>query len=151
LVRFSDFRQASSRNATEADILTIDLPDEPADLLHLNPPIRTMSSSRNRVGRCYKGTPYERRITELKCDSRSLNLRNTINSADLILIDGGHDMTCIAADSPKALSTARKNTVVLWDDYFWYYPEAVKFLDIFSETHDMVRVEHTNLACCILN
>ncbi len=137
-------------NAPNAQILTIDLPDEVDDLSNLNYVDQAhVRSSRQHVGQCYLGSPYERRIEALKCDSRHLRLRAHIDSADLVLVDGGHDMGCISADTENAFAVARPGTVILWDDYFWLYPDVVEYLERLSERLELVRIADTNLVAHI--
>jgi predicted O-methyltransferase YrrM len=139
-------------NASHAQILTIDLPDEVEDLSNLNSTDQSHAlSSRERVGLCYRDTIYANRITELKCDSRKLELASKLDSADLIFIDGGHDATCIAADTENAWSVARPGTVILWDDYFWLYPDVVEYLERLAQKRELVRITETNLVACICN
>jgi hypothetical protein len=111
-------------------ILTIDLPDEAGDVSNLSDVDQShVQSSRKRVGEYYRGTACEGRIKEVKCDFRRLCLKDLITSAELLLIDGGHDMGCISADTENALSVAGPGTVILWDDYFWFYPDVIEYLN----------------------
>jgi len=133
-------------NAPDAQILTVDLPDEAGDLSHLNAVDQHhVEASRKRVGQCYHGHPSGERITEIKCDSRRLRLKEFVEVADLVLVDGGHDTGCIKADTENAFSVARPGTVVLWDDYFWLYPDVVAYLDRLSDSIDLVRLGETGL------
>ena len=133
-------------NAPAANILTLDLPDEVDDLSNLNETDQShVRSSRERVGQCYRGTEYAARITELKCDSRTFRLAPAVDSADLIFIDGGHDLSCITADTENALSVAPPGAVILWDDYFWLYPDVVEYLERLAGRLDLVRIADTNL------
>ena len=133
-------------NASQSSILTIDLPDDPGDLSNLNSTDREhVQRTRNRVGQCYKGTPYEARIAELRADSRELVLRNHVRSADVILIDGGHDCSCVTKDTENAFAVAHPGTVIMWDDYFWLYPDVVGYLDRLADRRNLVRIEGTNI------
>jgi predicted O-methyltransferase YrrM len=133
-------------NAPNARILTIDLPDEAGDVSNLNDVDQShVQSSRKRVGQSYRGTACEGRIKEVKCDSRRLRLKDLITSADLLLIDGGHDMGCISADTENALSVAGPGTVILWDDYFWLYPDVIEYLNHVADRFELVRLGETGL------
>lgn len=138
-------------NAPECRILTIDLPEDAGDLSHLNrTDVEHVRTSRMRVGQCYRGTAHEARITEIKADSRELVLRQHVESADLILIDGGHDTGCITADTKNAFAVAHPGTVMLWDDYFWLYPDVVEFLDALAVRYRLLRIEGTNVVAHIV-
>ena len=133
-------------NAPNASILTLDLPDKTEGLSNLNETDQLhVRSSRERVGQCYRGTKYARRITEVKCDSRKFQLARVIEWADMIFIDGGHDLSCITADTENALSVAPPGAVILWDDYFWLYPDVVEYLERLARRLDLVRIADTNL------
>jgi hypothetical protein len=154
IVEFGTFLGASAAifalNAPRATILTIDLPDDPGELPKLD---RTDTShvnfSRGRVGQLFRGTPQAERIAELKCDSRRLQLSEHVGSADLIYVDGGHNLECITADTENAFSVAHRGSVILWDDYFWFYPDVVTFLDRLGRTRQLVRINGTNLVAHI--
>jgi predicted O-methyltransferase YrrM len=137
---------------SSARILTIDLPDsESAESFE------TLSSddkslvvlSRNRVGEFYKGRPEEKQITELRCDSRTLDLAGKLESADLVYIDGGHDTVSISADTKNGFRVLRPRGVMIWDDYFWLYPDVVRFLDEIARDHRLVHIANTYLVAYI--
>jgi len=132
-----------------AGILTIDLPDTPraqetetlsqADLT-------LVSRSRNRIGAYYRGETYADRITEVRCDSRRLDLRDYVPFADLCLIDGGHSYECIASDTSNALRVLAPGGTIIWDDYFWMYPDVVLFLNELQKAgYPLYRIKGTNL------
>jgi predicted O-methyltransferase YrrM len=132
-----------------ANILTIDLPDAPQlrEIDTLNQAdLSLMAKSRNRIGSYYRGRPFAQRITELRCDSRSLDLRDHVRSADLCLIDGGHSYECISSDTSNALRALAPGGIIIWDDYFWMYPDVVRFLNGFSKAgYRCAKIKGTNL------
>jgi hypothetical protein len=150
IVEFGTYLGASALtfalNAPAARLVTIDLPNEPGDISNL-PEVdkHHVKASRHRVGKWYQGTPHQARITELKCDSRKLDLSKHVQSADFVLVDGGHDLECITADTQNAFAVTRAGGAILWDDYFWLYPDVVRFLDTLSKTHELVSIQGTNL------
>jgi predicted O-methyltransferase YrrM len=132
-----------------ANILTIELPDapQPQEIDSLNQADLSLTvKSRNRVGVCYRGRSYGQRITEMRCDSRKLDLRDHIPSADLCLIDGGHSYECISSDTSNALRALAPGGIVIWDDYFWMYPDVVRFLNELAKAgYPLVKITGTNL------
>jgi predicted O-methyltransferase YrrM len=131
-----------------ADILTIDLPDhpEPQEIETLNrADLALMVKSRNRIGSYYRGKSFAHRIAELRCDSRNLNLRDHIESTDLCLIDGGHSYECVSSDTANALRALTPGGIIIWDDYFWMYPDVVRFLNEFSRHYPLKKIRGTNL------
>lgn len=133
----------------EARILTLDLPDEATgdDVDTLNVTDRRLVAYRqHRTGSRYKSHPIEDRITELRCDSRTVDLSKHASSVDLCLIDGGHSLECVRSDTENALRVLSPGGIILWDDYFWLYPDVVSYLEEFSKTHEgMVRIRETGL------
>jgi len=146
---FLGFGTATMALNCSAQVLTIDLPDasEGRDIKTLNDADSTLvDRSRRRVGYYYNGKPFATRISELRCDSRELDLREHISSADLCLIDGGHSYDCIAADTNNALRILAENGIIVWDDYFWLYPDVVRYLNQLSVTlKPLVKIKGTSL------
>jgi predicted O-methyltransferase YrrM len=137
---------------SSARILTIDLPDsESAESFETlgSDDKSLIAGSRNRVGEYYKGRPEEKQITELRCDSRALDLAGKLESADLVYIDGGHDTASISADTKNGLCVLRPGGVMIWDDYFWLFPDVVRFLDEIARDHHLVHIAHTYLVAYI--
>jgi hypothetical protein len=64
---------------------------------------------------------------------------------DLVYVDGGHSFEICERDSENALSVIAPNGPILWDDYWWFYPDVVRYLDSLSERLELVRIEDTNL------
>jgi hypothetical protein len=133
----------------EAQLLTIDLPDtaKSEEIGSLNEADRfLLGRSRNRVGSYYSDKPYARRITELRCDSRLLDLREHIAQAQLCLVDGGHSYECIAADTANAFRVVAPDGIIIWDDYFWLYPDVVKYLNEMARAGRLLaKIKGTNL------
>jgi hypothetical protein len=133
---------------SEGRMTTIDLPDEVtgADVTSLGAvDMGLVKRSRHRVGSAYQGTALASRITEIRCDSRKLDLASYTSGADLILIDGGHSYDCVAADTKNALKVVSRGGVILWDDYFWLYPDVVRFLDECLLQLPLTRLNGTHL------
>lgn len=108
--------------------------------------------SRTGVGRYYKGKPYENRISELRCDSRYLDLRAHITSVDLCLVDGGHSYECIVADTQNAFRVVAPGGVIVWDDYFWQYPDVVRYLnELSARGRSLMKIRGTHLVVLVNN
>jgi predicted O-methyltransferase YrrM len=133
----------------EARILTVDLPDETTrdNVDTLNEADRKLVADRqHRTGSLYKSHPMENRITELRCDSRTVDLSKHASSVDFCLVDGGHSLECVRVDTENALRVLSPGGIILWDDYFWLYPDVVSYVEEFSRTHEgMVRIKDTSL------
>ena len=134
-------------SAQDCKIWTLDLPDEPGRIdVHLDDSDRSLvQRSRNRVGTAYREHEVNRRITELRSDSRRVIFKDHIHSTvDLVLIDGGHTLELVKSDTEKAMQLIGPHSVVLWDDYWWMYPDVVRYLDSIQLV-PLFRIENTNL------
>jgi predicted O-methyltransferase YrrM len=152
IVEFGTFLGAGTLTMAlncEAQILTIDLPDETTwnNVDTLNEVDRGLVAHRkHQTGSLYGSHPVRSRITELRCDSRSVDLGEHLSSVDLCLIDGGHSLECVRADTENALRVLSPGGIILWDDYFWLYPDVVSYVEEFSRVHaGTVRIRDTCL------
>jgi predicted O-methyltransferase YrrM len=135
---------------SDSRIYTVDLPDEvsPEAISTLNEADRNhVQTSRFRVGQAFRGHPVAHKISQISANSLTLNLNEYLpnEKVDLVFIDGGHTFEIILRDTENALSVLSPGGVVLWDDYWWFYPEVVRYLDALSKQLPVYRLEDTNL------
>ena len=87
----------------------------------------------------FRGTPQEKKITQLYGDSTTFDFSSYSDSMNLIFIDGGHTYDCVKSDTMNALKMLSKNknqqACVIWHDF-----------DIGSDV--MKVVEELSLPCC---
>lgn len=86
---------------------------------------------------------FEHRITRIRADSR--HWHPAIHGVGLVYVDGGHTRECIEADTATARANLAPGGWILWDDYFWLYPDVVAFLNEEAGAHTLVRIANTNL------
>jgi predicted O-methyltransferase YrrM len=133
----------------QAEILTIDLPDssQADDIRSLNEADQSLvTRSRNRIGSFYADKPVRQRIRELRCDSRQLDLTQHVRQAQLCLVDGGHSYECVAADTANALRVLAPGGIIVWDDYYWRYPDVARYLNELARSgKSLARIRGTNL------
>lgn len=74
------------------------------------------------VGSMYRDSPAEGKIVQLYGDSRSFDFTPYADSADLVLVDGGHGYDHGFSDTRTALSLVRAGGLILWDDFepYWH-------------------------------
>ena len=101
-------------------------------------------TSRGRVGQAFLGTPQETLITQIRADSLSLQIKDHLAQADLILVDGGHSTPIVTRDTENAFSVLASKGVIVWDDYFHLYPDVVNYLNQLSQRHSLRRISGTN-------
>jgi hypothetical protein len=132
-------------NAPEARITTVDLPSDGADAHGLTGTDLGLSiTARARCGEAFAQTPYTERITQLRVDSRKLDPAS-LGQFDLVFIDGGHTAEIVKADTATAMAIVADGGSVIWDDYWWYYRDVVKYLNELSDSLPLHRIEDTNL------
>ena len=150
IVEFGTYRGIGTfvlaSNAPDARIHTIDLPEDVDPRESLNASDRALvTTNRHRVGEAFVGTPVADRIVQVLADSRTMRLADIVPAADLVLVDGGHSTELIAADTENALSVVGDQGVILWDDYWWFHPDVVSYLDGRANALGLRRIEGTNL------
>jgi len=102
--------------------------------------------SRYKVGEAFFGHSVANRVIQIRENSLAINLRSHIlGSVDMVFIDGGHSFEIVERDSENALSALSSTGVIVWDDYWWFYPDVVKYLDLLSNKLCLFRIEGTNL------
>lgn len=122
-------------------VRTLDLP--PATFDSTQGPERFSGSD---IGRAYRDSPAAAKIEQLYGDSRIFDFSPYAGSADLVLVDGGHDYELGYADSQAALSIVRPGGVVLWDDFEPYWHGLVNGICDAMEGRSLGRLAGTALA-----
>ena len=132
---------------TGCHIVTIDLPDLKAELNDLNrTDLALVAESRYRVGEAFIGSSFRDQVEQVRADSLGWRGDESLGLFDLVLIDGGHSSSIIRADTENAFRLLDPNGIVLWDDYFYLYPEVVSYLDgAAREGRRLVSIRGTNL------
>jgi hypothetical protein len=130
----------------DTKIYTIDLPEDAER--EERGDWKFVESSRGRVGERFHRMPeFDERIFQLRADSRTLRLIDKVQSADLILIDGGHTYDIVQADTKNALAVLASDGIILWDDYgiFWEN-DVVRYVDsLMDGSLNLRRIEGTGI------
>ena len=128
------------------EVYTVDLPDDAAPEIAPHPVDAThIRSSRGRVGELFTNRPEFSRIRQLRCDSRHLDISAFKGDFDLVYVDGGHSYDVIASDTKLAFELISNSGRIVWDDYFWLYPDVVRFLDGLLSECLLTRIAGTHL------
>jgi Methyltransferase domain len=130
-------------NAPNAEIYTVDLPDEVG-----GEEAATLSRgdkewvrlSQGLKGAAFVGHPAEARIHQIKADSLKMDVREFIDIADFCFIDGGHSYECIKADTENALKVLSPNGVIVWDDYNWFLEGVTGYLSELARQLPLKRI-----------
>ena len=101
----------------EGRVWTIDLPSTDFDSTQAPDGFRGAQ-----VGVAYRDSPAVGKITQLFGDSLEFDFAGFESSADLVLVDGGHEYEHGFADTRTALRLVRPGGLVLWDDFepYWH-------------------------------
>ncbi len=130
-----------------ARIYTMDLPDNAkADLVpELNKVDQDfIIKSRFRVGEAFLRSPFKNRIVQIRDDSMTFRAETQVTNVDLAVVDGGHSLPLIAKDTDNAFRILSTNGTILWDDYFYFYPDVVTYLDGLAKTYPLYSIPGTN-------
>ena len=100
------------------------------------------------VGSYFKGTTYERQISQLWGDSTHVDLTAYYGQVDVVFVDAGHTYYYTKSDTENALKMVRPGGVVLWHDYLQVlHPDVTQCL--YEQALDGLPIYHlrgTNLA-----
>jgi hypothetical protein len=135
-------------NATEADVYTLDLPDEygGAEVGSLSKGDKEwVRLSRTSIGFAFAGHPAAGRIHQLRGNSLSFEPPESLSNTDLCFIDGGHSYECVKADTETALKILSPNGVIVWDDYTWFVDGVREYLTELRKTLPLYRIAGSQL------
>jgi predicted O-methyltransferase YrrM len=138
-------------NARDADIYTLDLPEQYTDA-----EVETLSKgdrewvrlSRTSTGFAFLGHPAATRIHQLRGNSLTFIPPGWLANTDLCFIDGGHSYECIKADTETALKIISPNGVIVWDDYAWFVDGVSKYLTELRNSLPLHRIAGSQLVIC---
>jgi predicted O-methyltransferase YrrM len=113
----------TAKSPENARILTVDLPDDQRGEF-ANPDYSTDTAFMSgEVGVYYKGTAYERKITQVRMDARSNAFERVLDKwlgeekIDFALVDAAHDYKTTRQLFKQAEARLRHGGVILTDDY----------------------------------
>jgi len=141
-------------NAPEAEIYTLDLPEQYTDA-----EVETLSKgdkewvrlSRTSTGFAFLGHSAAARIHQLRGNSLAFNPPDPLANTDLCFIDGGHSYECIKADTETALKILAPNGVIVWDDYAWFVDGVSQYLTELRHSLPLYRIAGSQLVICRRN
>ncbi|PWB64632.1 MAG: hypothetical protein C3F17_06460 [Bradyrhizobiaceae bacterium] len=117
----------------QTQVTTLDLPPDP----------KWAYSKYN--GIYFRGTPVERRVTQLFQDSRTLDTRPLANSFDFVFVDADHSYDSVKNDTQKAFELLCPGGIIMWHDYAPKSAGLVQFFKEFTQQRPLFRVKGTCL------
>jgi predicted O-methyltransferase YrrM len=120
------FNGATTRVIAEAlpsdgKVWTLDLPEAQFDATQRPPGMDARG-----VGAAYRSSPAASKIIQLFGDSLDFDFAPYAWSADLVLVDAGHEYANGLADTNTALGIVRSGGIILWDDFTPYWHGLVR-------------------------
>ena len=106
---------------------------------------------RREVGTAYRGSPVARKITQLLGNSLTYDFSSYRQSADLVLVDGGHEYEHGYSDTRNALEIAKPGAIVVWDDFEPYWHGLVNGICDAMEGRRLGRLAGTSLAVHVID
>lgn len=100
----------------EGTVWTVDLPPPEFDATQA-----PADFTGSQLGIAYRDSPAAYKIQQILADSLAYDFGAHEQSADLVLIDGGHEYPNGLTDTKTALRLVRPGGVVLWDDFEAYW------------------------------
>lgn len=122
-------------------VWTIDLP--PAEFDATQAPAGFVGSQ---VGLAYRESAAVGKITQILASSLEYDFRDYAGSADLVLVDGGHEYGNGLADTRTALRLVRGGGLILWDDFEAYWHGLVNGICDAMEGRQFGRLAGTSFA-----
>ncbi len=100
----------------------------------------------SQVGLAYRDSPAAGKITQLFGNSLVYDFSAYRRSADLVLVDAGHEYPNGLVDSRSALALVRPGGLILWDDFAPYWHGLVNGICDAMTGRDLRRLAGTALA-----
>ena len=125
----------------DGKVWTIDLPPSAFD--ETQSPKDFVGSE---VGFAHRDSPAAGKITQLFGNSLTYDFSAYRASADLVLVDAGHEYPNGLADSKSALQLVRPGGLILWDDFAPYWHGLVNGICDAMSGRDLGRLVGTALA-----
>ncbi|HKP53260.1 MAG TPA: class I SAM-dependent methyltransferase [Chloroflexia bacterium] len=130
----------------ECEVYTLDMPPDDKSLklpgVDLDPP----EANASRIGERFRGTEYERQITQLYGDSATFDYSPYRGKMDLVFVDGSHSYSYVVNDTRKALEMLSPRGTIIWDDCANIHPGVPEALDKFGERLPISRIANTRFA-----
>ncbi len=136
----------AANSSSDAKIFTVDLPLEWDGLPKIKVPENYFHiPDRSITGRQFKNTIYEKKITQILCDSAALDY-DALPLFDLIFIDGCHFYEYVKNDTFNAMKHVKKGGSIIWHDYGQIRHVSKAVDEVKQEMSDICAISGTRFA-----
>jgi len=141
---------------SKSRLWTIDLPDAEADATAFplrdddRQLVRKEAHGRGLAGWYAAAAPERNQIVQILCDSATYQYAEVEYSLDFAYIDGAHSYEYVVTDSVNVLQRMRPGGVVVWDDYYHFFPGIVRAIGELSRMVHVARLAGTGIVAAIL-
>ncbi len=130
----------------DAEIRTLDLPDESGTHLHISDPDELQIARETGKGSLVPAA-LRQRIQFLKQDSAKFDETPLAGRVDFVFVDGAHSYDYVKNDSMKGWRMLRSGGIIAWHDCRVADPDVVRFL--LESGYSVSRIGQTSLAFAI--
>jgi hypothetical protein len=130
----------------ETRITTVDLPPQTRRLAGGTEWERGIDD--NIIGERFRATAFAARITQVYCDTMTLDVAPVAGKMDFVWVDACHEYDFVKNDSEKAFQMVKVGGVVAWHDYGRGYPGVSNYLRELAESRTVSWVDGTQVAFC---
>ncbi len=152
---FSTYHMAMN-GAVDAQVFTLNLPidaGESASDLTRGTDSEYFSDNKTHrelqkrgVGSIVRASPAAGKVVQLFGDSRTFDFSPYRGNIDLIFIDGGHSLECVAHDTESALAMLSERGVIVWHDFNVQHRDVYRFIGGFARSRKTYWLAGTRLA-----
>src|SRR6266568_174922 len=140
----------------DSKLWTIDLPDAEADATAF--PLRkddrelVLKSAHGRglAGWYAAAAPESGQIVQILCDSATYSYDDVETPLDFAYIDGAHSYEYVVNDTVNVLRRIRPGGVIIWDDYYHYFPGIVRAIGELHRIVQVARLARTGMVAAVV-
>mgnify|MGYP001465364558 FL=1 len=134
-----------AKASPDARIQTLNIPEDVAPSQGISAIQAGELISNSQIGKLFKGTPEENRITQILCDSAKFDDSERQQQYDFIWVDAGHSYENVMTDSRHALKMVSPGGHVFWHDFDSSQPGVVRALTEIAREHKLFWIEKTSI------
>ncbi len=100
----------------------------------------------DQVGEFYRGSAYAQKVRQLWSDSAAWDETVLRGQVEVVFVDGSHSYAYVKNDTEKGLRLLKHGGFLLWHDYYYGWPDVVRYLHERAEELNICHLKGTSLA-----